>query len=242
MITRKHFTYKSLTIDACAEYRSLRDSKRYEPLKNKAKGSEPELPKGYAALVRQEVSKQMGGKGTGGGGKSQGNGGGSGNENPHKDLYCHGCGKKGHIKPNCRKNNSNTSGGGGTGTGQGQSQSNLPFPNCKPEHAWKFKRANNRQWTMVKDGQTLHWCTKCYGGKGMWRDHHTNGHDEWKANRDLNFNYGRNNNGRRVTFASNANSDNGGGSGSSSNTSGNANQAQSDESGMQVGGLARHDW
>ena len=240
MITGQHYTYKSLTIDACAEYRSLRDSKRYEPLKNKAKGSEPELPKGYAALVRQEVSKQMGGKGTGGGRRSQGGGGKSGDENPHKDLYCHGCGEKGHIKPNCPKKDTATN-RDGNNRGNGQTQgNNLPFQGCKPEDAWKFKRANNRQWTMVNDGNTLHWCTKCYGGKGMWREHHTNGHEEWKSQRAQHF--GRNNGGRRVTFASNVNGGNGGGGGSSSNTSGNTNQAQSDESGIQVGGLARHDW
>ena len=93
---------------------------------------------------------------------------------------------------------------------------------------------------MVKDGKTLHWCTKCCGSKGMWREHHTNGHDDWIAQKAQN--YGRNNGGRRVTFASNANDENGGGSESSNNTSGDASQAQSDESGIRVGGLARHDW
>ena len=88
----------------------------------------------------------------------------AGAANPkHKNLTCHNCNQKGHIKPNCPQlkggNGGKSSKGGGNNNG-GQQQGKWTAPKDGESH------------TKTIDGKTYYYCSKCNKGKGRWTKHH----------------------------------------------------------------------
>ena len=95
-------TYESLVQDATREYRDLVDSKRWEPATSKEKSQDqPSLPKSYTVAIEHSINKAL--KQVYFKSRRSGNSGGSGRgSSARSDITCHKCGKKCHIKKDCR--------------------------------------------------------------------------------------------------------------------------------------------
>ena len=82
----------------------------------------------------------------------------------HSDKTCYGCGKKGHIRPNCpdKKNSGKSGNSGGSSNNSGSSIAE-----------WMLKApATGESEVKTVDGVEYKWCSKCKLGKDkkpMWR-------------------------------------------------------------------------
>ena len=104
-------TYESLVQEATQEYRGLVDSKRWEPATSKEKSQDqPLLPKVYNVAIEQSINKAL--KQVDFKIRRSGNVSGSGRRSSARsdNGTCHKCGKKGHIKKNCRSTGNVSSG------------------------------------------------------------------------------------------------------------------------------------
>ena len=104
-------TYESLVQEDTQEYRDLVDSKRWEPATSKEKSQDqPLLPKSYTVAIEQSINKSL--KQVDLKSRRSGNGSGSGRGSSTRSdngTY-HKCGKKGHIKEDCRSTGNGSSG------------------------------------------------------------------------------------------------------------------------------------
>ena len=81
----------------------------------------------------------------------------------HKDLTCHNCGEKGHIKPHCPKK------GEGNGTNNNNNTSNADKALWAPPK-------DGESWERMIKGSLRFWCPKCRRGNGGWTNHKAAAH------------------------------------------------------------------
>ena len=86
------------------------DSKRWEPANSKEKSpDQPSLPKAYNVSVEQLINKAL--KQVDFKSRCSGNGSGPRRESSARsDITCQKCGKRGHIKKDCRSTGNGSSG------------------------------------------------------------------------------------------------------------------------------------
>ena len=103
-------TYESLVQEVTQEYHDLVDSKRWEPATSKEKSQDqPSLPKAYTMAIEQSINKAL--KQVDFKSLHSRNGSGSGKGSSDRSyITCHKCGKKGHIKKDCKSKGNGSSG------------------------------------------------------------------------------------------------------------------------------------
>ena len=115
-------TYESLVQEATREYRDLVDSKWWEPTTSKENSQDqPSLPKVYTVAIEESTNKTLKKIDL----KSHRSGNDSGSvkvSSARSDITCHKCGKKGHIKKDCRPK-----GNGSSGNTPNKSTNELPY-------------------------------------------------------------------------------------------------------------------
>ena len=141
---------KSLCKLAMSSFKRLVDYDRWPPLKTVPKLQSDALPNAYQAAVVEELKLLRRNLG-------------SIKDSP--DIFCHKCGKKGHIKPNFPEND-------------------MPGGEFKKKDSGPERMNSKRFWkdipptdgslnTINRDGKTWHWCAKCRGGDGRWSTTHS---------------------------------------------------------------------
>ena len=120
-----------------------------------------------------------------------GNGSGSGRgSSVRSDKTCHKCGKKGHIKKDCRSTGNDSSG-------------NTPKKSINELPEWVTRKPVDSDTkdlitvTMNRNNKNYRWCISCNNGQGALGFHWKYGHREWKEkqakNKLVQFSYSANN-------------------------------------------------
>ena len=147
------------------------DSKRWEPDTSKEKyQDQPSLLKAYTVAIEQSINKAL--KRVDFKRRHNGNGSGSGRGSSDKsDITCHKCGKRGHIRKNCR-----SKGNGSSGKSPKNSTNELlEWVTIKPVVSdTKYLTTS----TMTRIKKKYKWCTSCNDGQGAWIFHWKDGHEE----------------------------------------------------------------
>ena len=168
-------TYESLVQESTREYRDIVDSKWWEPATSKEKSiDQPSLPKEYTLAIEQSINKALNQVDF----KSRRSGNSSGSErgsSARSDITCHKCGKRGHIKKDCR---SMVNG----------SIRNIPKNSTNELPEWVTRKPvvsdtkDLETSTMTYNNNKYKWCISCNNGQDVWGFHWKDIHEECKNN------------------------------------------------------------